>query len=119
RRPTRPALCPLRAGVDLIPEVQQADVAERLRPEAADLDVVLEEGEGLAQPVRAPRKELALIVEARAPGQDAADVQAFPLDLEEDVLGPDPLGRVGVVRAAGRMDVMIADVVPVRVRVDP
>ena len=52
--PGRPAFRrgPLRAGIGLVAEVQEADVPERLRAEPADLDVVLDDGPRLAQPVR-------------------------------------------------------------------
>ena len=121
RRPGRPALRrgPVRARVGLVAEVQQADVPERLRAEAADLDVVLEHGQRLAQAVGPRAEEPALEVVARAPGQDAADVQPLALDLEEHVLRLDALGRVGVVGTAGGVDVVVAAEEAVGRRVDP
>ena len=64
-------------------------------------------------------EELPLEVVARPPGQAAADVQPLALDVQEHVLGEHALGRVGVVGAAGRVDVVVAAVAAVVRRVDP
>ena len=64
-------------------------------------------------------EELPLEVVARAPGQVAADVQPFALDVQEHVVGEDALGRVRVVGAAGGVDVVVAAVEAVVHRVDP
>ena len=65
-------------------------MAERLRAEAAHLDVVLDQRERLAELVGRRREELPLMIEARPPGQDAADVEPFALDVQEHVGGITP-----------------------------
>src|SRR5262245_59587650 len=65
------------AGIGLIVEVQQADVAERLGAEAADFEVVFEDGERLAEVAGLGLEELPLIAVTRAPREDRADVEAF------------------------------------------
>ena len=106
--------CPSEPGIGLVLEIQQADVPQGLRAEAADLDVVLQDGEGLADWFGRRLEELALEVVAGSPGQDAADVQALSLDLEQHVVGVDALGGAGVVGAARGVDVVVAAVEAVR-----
>ena len=120
-RPGRPALRrrPAGAGVGLVPQVQQADVPERLRAEPADFQVVLQDRPGLAHLVRPGREELPLEGEARSPGEHAAHVQPLAFDLEKHVLRPDALGRGGVVGAAGGVDVVVAAEKAVGGRIDP
>src|SRR5262245_14510026 len=76
RGPGGPALGlgALRAGILLVAQVQEANVAQELRAEATDLDVILQHGERLADLVSAGGEELSLELEARPPGQVAADV---------------------------------------------
>ena len=94
-------------------------MAERLGAEAADLDVVLQQRQRLAERVGRRREELPLVIEARPPGQHAADVQPLALDLQEHVRRIHAFGRGRVVRAAGRVDVVVAAVEAVRRRIDP
>ena len=79
-----------------------------MRAEAGDLDVVAEQVGALRDGVDLAGEELLLEVEARAPGQVAADLQVFAQDVAHHVLGVDALGRVGVVGAAGGVDVVVA-----------
>src|SRR5262249_26520880 len=60
-----------------------------------------------------------LVVPARAPAQAAADVEVLAQDVPHHVLGGDALGGALVVRAAGRVDVVVAGVPAARRRVDP
>src|SRR5262249_44110131 len=87
--------------------------------EAADLQVVLDDGEGLANLVHPGVKELALELETRTPGQIAADVKPLALDVQEHVAGKDALGGVGVMGAAGGVNVMVAGVEAVVRGIDP
>ena len=100
QRPRRPALAAVRAGIDLLLQIEQADVAERLRAEAADLDVVFHQRQRLAALVGRRREKLLLMIEARAPRQHAADVEPLALDLAEHVGRIHAFGRRRVVRAA-------------------
>src|SRR5205085_1015706 len=52
--PRRPALDlrAFRTGIRLVAKVEQTDVAEGLRPEAANLDVVFQHGEWFGKPIR-------------------------------------------------------------------
>src|SRR5437870_987490 len=70
RGPGGPLLRALRARVDLLLQVQQADMSQRLRAEPAHLDVVLEKRARLAQLVGGRREELLLEIEARTRRQD-------------------------------------------------
>ncbi len=89
------------------------------RREAGDLDVVAHQVVGGRQRVDLALEELLLGIPARPPRQHAADVQVLAQDVPPHVLGLDALGRALVVRAAGRVDVMIARV-PVHLgQVDP
>jgi hypothetical protein len=115
----QPFSFPAGPGVRLVPEVQQADVAEGLGAEPAHLDVVLEDGERLGQLVRDGLEELPLVVVARPPGEAAADVQPLPLHVEEHVLRQHPLGRGRVVGTAGGVDVVVAAEPPGVGRGDP
>ena len=94
-------------------------MAERLRAEAADLDVVLHQRQRLAALVGRRREELPLMIEARAPRQHAADIEPLAFDLPEHVRRIHAFGRRRVVRAAGRVDVMVAAVEAARRRIDP
>ena len=121
RGPRGPAFgCgPVRARVGLIAQVQQADMPSAWDPNPLTSTSYLRTVNGSLTRVGVRLEEPALIVVARSPGQDAADVQALALDLEEHVLGPDALGRGGVVGAARGVDVVIAAVEAVGARVDP
>src|SRR5438552_14451065 len=88
RCPGRPPfqLAALRAGIGLVLQVQQADMAERLRAETADLDIVFEHSERFAELVGGRFEELALEFIARPPGEIAADVQALALYMQKHIL---------------------------------
>src|SRR6476661_5104211 len=101
----RSSVCP---GKSLILEVQEADVAQRLRAKAADFQVVLQTCERLADEVRFRREIATLEIKARPPRQNAADVQSFPLNLPEHVRRRHSFRRRRVVRASGSVDVVIA-----------
>src|ERR1019366_6149622 len=119
--PRRPAFRhgPIGAGVSLIVQIQETNVAQLLRAEAADFDVVLEHREWLADLVGVRLKELALEVKAWPPRQVAADIEPLALDVQEHILREDSLRRICVVGTAGRVNVMIAAVEAVVPWVDP
>ncbi len=106
--PARPFLDPRRARVVVFLEPQQAEMAGVRRGEAGDLDVVAHQVFGRRERVDLALEELLLGVPARPPRQHAADVEVFAQDVPPHVLGLDPFGRALVMRAAGRVDVMIA-----------
>src|SRR5262245_11958384 len=93
QRPRWPALVTVRARIDLILQIQEAQVSKRLGSETADLDVVLHDRQRLAPLVRRWRKELLLMIEPWSPRQNAADVQTLTLDLAEHDRGIYALGR--------------------------
>src|SRR5580693_5490330 len=81
RGPGRPTVHARGAGVNMIPQVQQADVAQRGRAETADFDVVFDDRQRLADLVRRGRIELPLEVVAKSPGENAADVEPLAFHL--------------------------------------
>ena len=94
-------------------------MAERLRTEAADFEIVFHYRQRLAQAGHARRKKLALIREARPPGEHAPDVQPFALDLPEHVLGRHTFRGTRIMRATGAVDMMITAVETVRGGLNP
>ena len=92
---------------------------ERGRTEAADFQVVLDERFRLADLAGKRVKVVALKIEARSPGEDAADVEALAFDLSEHVDWSHALGRAFVVRTAGSVNVMVARVESEVRRSDP
>src|SRR5262249_23741097 len=109
----------VRSGIRLVLEVQQAHVPQRLRAEPADLQVVLQDRQRLADLVGGGREELALVLEAGAPGEHAAHVEPFSLHLEEHVFWRDTPGGALIMRATRAVDVVVAAEIPVLPRVDP
>src|SRR5438876_5829150 len=69
--------------------------------------------------MNARTKEPPLIIEARPPGQDAANVESFPIDLEKHIFRADTFGRTGVMRATRSVNMMIAAVESVVHWIDP
>src|SRR3989442_15005945 len=74
-------------GISLVAQIEQADVPERLGTEAADFEIVFHHGQRAAQFADTWLEEAPLVIETRAPGQHAADVQAFPSDLGKHARG--------------------------------
>src|SRR5690349_16641439 len=91
----------------------------RLRTEAADLQVVLQSRERLADEIRFGREIAALEVVARSPRQNASDVQAFAVNLPEHVGRGDAFRRRRVVRTSRSVDVVIAAEEAVPGGIDP
>ena len=89
------------------------------RGKARDLDVVAHQPIGLRQRVIFGAEELLLVVVGRTPDQHGRDVERLARDLRPHVLGPHAFGRVLVVRAARRVNVMIARVPAVARGIDP
>src|SRR5438874_5521296 len=107
------------AGIGLVAEVKEAYMSQRLRAEPADFQVVLDNRERLTYFVDTWFEELTLEVVTGSPGQIAADVEAFSLDMEEHIAGEHSFRRVGVMSTPGGMNVMIATVETVAGGVDP
>src|SRR6187551_2886202 len=88
RCPGRPSLRrAFGARIELILQTQQTYMSQRLRTKTADLQIILKHRALIAQFVRPRCKELPLIFKTRSPGKNAANVQAFTLDLAEHVRG--------------------------------
>src|SRR5262245_8851158 len=117
--PGWPAFITVRARIDLILQVQEAQVSERLRSETTDLDVVLHDRQRFAPLVGRWCKELLLMIEPWPPRQHAADVQTLTLDLTEHDRGILALGRKRVVCAAGSVNVVVTAEEAMGRRVDP
>src|SRR5881392_2369328 len=94
-------------------------MAQRLRPETADLQIILQHGQPLTEVAGPGLKEPPLITKARSPGQYRADVQPFAFDLPKHVLRADALRGARVMSAAGGMDMVVAAVKAKCCRVDP
>ena len=77
-------------------------------PKPANLDIVAQQVRPATDRVVRSRKELLLVVEARAPGEISPNLEIFTQHVAHHVYGEDTLGRLFIVRTAGRMDVMIA-----------
>ena len=107
------------AGIHLVLEPQQAQVPALVRAEAGDLDVVAQHVGVEGNLVVLAGEELLLVVEARPPSEVRADLQVFAQDVPHHVRRMDALGRVGVMRAAGGVDVMVAGDVAELHRVNP
>ena len=107
------------AGIHLVLEAEEAEVAGAVRAEAGDLDVVTEEIGVPGDLVVLPGEELLLVIEARTPGQVAADLEILAEAVAHHVGRVHTLARLGVVGAAGGMDVMIAGPPAAQGRVDP
>ena len=117
--PGRPVLEPLRAGIVLILQAEQHEMAGVARREAGDLQVVVHQPRRRRQRMIDAAEELLLEVVRRPPGQHRREVERFAVDLRPHVFRPDALGRILVVRAAGRVDVVIAGIPAVLRRIDP
>src|SRR5215470_6657418 len=79
------------------------------RRESGNFQVVVHQSVGLRERMVFATEKLLLIVVARAPNKDCADVQLLALDLAHHIIRLHAFGRVLVMRAAGRMHVMIAE----------
>src|SRR5688572_10209893 len=90
-----------------------------MRAEAGDFNVIAKQVRILGNLVILASEELLLIVEAWAPGQVGADFQVLAENLANHINRMHAFGRVGVMSAAGGVDVMIARP-PARLgRIDP
>src|SRR5262249_35815575 len=95
------------------------DMPQRLRAEAADFKIILEERARFADFMGGGGEELPLMVIARPPRQHAADVEPFPLHLQKHVGRRDSLCRARVMSATGGMNMVIAAVESEFHRIDP
>ena len=107
------------AGIHLVLEPQQDEVAGLVRAEAGHFDVVAEQVGILGNFVVRPAEELFLVIEARTPGQVRADLQILADAMAEHVHRVDAFGGIHVVRATSGVDVMIARPPAELRRIDP
>ena len=118
-RPARPLLDERRAGVIVLGEAEEAEVAGVRRREAAHLDVVAHQrlrgrkGRWLSFEV------LLLDIPTRPPGEDAANVEILADDVPHHVGRADAGGGIFIVRAAGGVDVVVAGEPAALRRLDP
>src|SRR5262252_5696417 len=89
------------------------------RRESGNFQVVVHQSVGLRERMVFATEKLLLIVVAGAPSKDCADVQLLALDLAHHIIRLHAFGRVLVMRAAGRMHVMITGIPMVFRWVDP
>ncbi len=114
-----PVVLGLATGVNLVLEAQEAEVSGTVRAKAGDLDVVAQEVGILRYLVVLPGEKLLLVVETRSPGQVAADLEVFTKAVAHHVRGVHPFAGVGVMRAPGGVNVVIAGPPAERRGVDP
>ena len=79
-----------------------------VRPKPADLDIVTQQVRPATDRVIGSGEKLLLVVEARAPCEVGSNLEIFTEHMTHHVRGEDSFGRLFIMRAAGRMDVMIA-----------
>ena len=89
--PARPFLDPRRPWIVVFLEPQQAKMAGMRRRKSRDLDVIAHQVFRRRERVDLAIEELLLGVPARAPRQDAADVEVFAQDMPPHVLAASPL----------------------------
>src|SRR5262245_50920365 len=87
--------------------------------ETGHLQVVVHPAIRLRQRIVLSREKLLLIVVAGSPGQYRADVERLAQDLAHHVFGQHAFRRVLIVRAPGRVDMVIAGKPTDARRVDP
>ena len=104
----RPVLNAPRALIVLLFQAEQAEMAGVARREARDFHVVAHDVFFGRERVGLAFEESLLEIPARPPTQHLADVQVLAQDVPHHVLRVDALGGLFVVRAAGRVDVMVA-----------
>ena len=114
-----PVLVGNAAGINLILEPQQHEMAALMRAEAAYLDVVAEQIGILRNLVHRAAEKLLLKIKARTPRQVRPDLQVLAYALVDHVLSPHALGGLCVMRAARRVNVMVARPPPRLGRINP
>ena len=77
-------------------------------PKPANLDIVAQQVRPATDRVVRSGEELLLVVEARAPCEVGSNLEIFTQHMTHHVYSEDSFGRLFIMRAAGRMDVMIA-----------
>ena len=79
-----------------------------MRAEPGNLNVVVQQIRPDRNFVVLAGKKLLLIIEARSPGEVATDLQVFAQAMPQHVRRVDAFGRLGVMRAAGCVNVVVA-----------
>ena len=79
-----------------------------MRTKPGHLNVVAQQVRVLRDFVHLTGEELLLVIETRSPGKITADLKIFPQTVEDHICGADALGRVFIMGAAGRMDMIVA-----------
>src|SRR6185437_7356367 len=109
----------LGSGIVLLAQPQQADVAAVTRWETGHFHVIAEEVVRRGQGVDLALEVAFLVIPARTPAQAAADVEILAENVAHHVLRRDAFGRAFVMRAASRVDVVIAGVPALGGGMDP
>ena len=95
------------AGIHLLLQSQETEVARLVRSETGYLHVIAQEIGILGDRVVLAGEKLLLIVETGSPGEIRADLQVFAEAVAHHVRGMHAFGRIAVVRASSGVDVMV------------
>lgn len=104
----RPVLTRVATGIHLVFELQQAEVSALVRTKTTYLDIVAQDIGKRGDLVVGSGEKLFLIIEARAPGEIRTDLQILAEAMPHHVRRVYALGGIGVVRAARRVNVVVA-----------
>src|SRR5437773_2786509 len=117
--PGGPVFDTFRAGIVLIDQAEQNEMAGVTRWEAGNFKIVMHQLVVFRIRVIFTREVPFLMVVAWAPGEHGADVEFFALNLADHGLRGHTLAGVLIVATAGRVEVMIPGVPLVARRIDP
>ena len=117
--PGGPVLDPLRVRIVLILQPQQHEMAGMAGGKSRHLEVVVHQAVRSRQRIVLAGEELLLVVVAGTPGEDRTEVQRLALNLTDHVVRQNAFGRILIMRAAGRVNVMVSRVPAERRRIDP
>lgn len=103
-----PMMHGIAAGIHLLLEAKEAEMAGLMRAETGDFDVVAEDVGIFGFLVVLAGEKLFLVIEARAPGEVRADFEVFALAMAGHVGCVNAFSGFGVMGATGGVDVVIA-----------
>ena len=102
-----PMFVGIAARINLLLQPQKTEMAGLVRTEARDFDVITQQVRVLRDLVHLSAKKLLLKIETWSPGQIAAHFQILALAMPVHVARQHAFGRRRVMRAPGRMDMMV------------
>ena len=115
----RPMIFRSSARIHLVAQVAAGRDARFVRAKSGNLDVITQQIGILRNGIDFAGEKLLLIIEARTPREVRADFQIFAHALANHVRRVHAFGRIRVMRATGRMNVMIAGPPTALGRIDP